>query len=160
MADDAAPGDESAWARTIEEMNDLAERLAADGWDVVATPAGHVAPESPSSGDSDRFGFVFVVPGDEEDAFRDAFETGEFGEYQVFRRRVGNHLYLVVQFTDPDAEIAILLAGGVDMTEAQGMIDAARDRGEMYTHVQLLDWTHLGSFRHEDFETFFEATER
>jgi hypothetical protein len=29
--------------------------------------------------------------------------------------------------------------------------------GELHSHVQLLDWTHLGSFRHDDPAAFFPS---
>lgn len=154
--DDGGPDDASAWELTIAEMNELADELTAEGWEVVATRAGHVAPEPPDAGESDRFGLVFVVPGDDEAAFREAFETGEFTEYRVYRRRLGDQLFLVVQYADPDRELAILIAGGVDLAEADDLLAAVREREAMYTHVQLLDWTHLGSFRHDDYAAFFE----
>lgn len=34
---------------------------------------------------------------------------------------------------------------------------AVRNAGELHTHVQLLDWTHLGSFRHDDPAAFLPS---
>lgn len=150
---DAVDGD--AWQRTLAELRRLEAELEADGWQVAAVPAGHIAPEPPGAGETERFGLVHVVPGDEAEAFRDAFDGGTFGEYEVFRRRVGHRLFLLTKLTAPDQQVAILLAGSVDRTQADALIEAAADRGEVYTHVQLLDGTHLGSFKHDDPSLFF-----
>ncbi len=53
--------------------------------------------------------------------------------------------------------MAILLAGTVDTTAADPLVEAAAERGELRTHVQLLDGTHLGSFEHDDPSLFFPS---
>lgn len=147
--------DGGAWQRTLAELRRLEAELEEDGWQVVAVAAGHVAPEPPGAGETDRFGLVHVVPGDEVDGFTEAFGAGTFGEYEVFRRRVGHRLYLLTKLTAAEQRVAILLAGSVDCTQADALIEAAAARGEIYTHMQLLDGTHLGSFKHDDPTLFF-----
>ncbi|MFB6362292.1 MAG: hypothetical protein ABEH59_13350 [Halobacteriales archaeon] len=159
MTDDSGGGAENAWERTIAELNRLEADLEAAGQDVVAIPAGHIAPVPPEAGDTDRFGLVHVIPGEEADAFRDAFEAGEYVEYEVFRRQVGHRLFLLTKLGAPDAEFTILLAGSVATTYADGLREAAAEEGEIYTHVQLLDGTHLGSFRHDDPSLFLPGLE-
>ena len=124
--------------------------LEADGWDVVPVRAGHVAPEPPSHGDTDRFGFVYLAQGADEDALRAAFDAGDFPSYEVFSQRTGSDLYAITRLTDPDLALAVLLVGAVDLSHATALASVAHDRGEMYSHVQLLDGTHLGSVRHDD----------
>lgn len=142
----------NAWSRTLDELWAMNEDLEADGWDTVAIPSGHTALVTEAMGETDREGFVFVVPGDRGEEFEDAFERGEFDEYEVFRQEAGRYLYLIVRVADTDREIAVLLAGGADMRKAEinDAIERLREGDEIYTHVQLLDATHLGSFRHED----------
>lgn len=159
MTDDSDGEEENGWQRTVAELNRLASELEAAGQDVVAIPAGHIGPVPPEAGETDRFGLVHVIPGEEAEAFRDAFEAGSFVEYEVFRRRVGHRLFLVTKLGDPDADVTILLAGSVDTTHADALREAAASEGEIYTHVQLLDGTHLGSFRHDDPSLFFPRLE-
>lgn len=124
--------------------------LEADGWDVVTVRAGHVAPEPPSHGEIDRFGFVYLAQGADEAALRSAFDAGDFESYQVFSHRTGSNLYAITRLTDPDRSLAVLLVGAVNLTHAAELATAAHERGEMYSHVQLLDGTHLGSVHHDD----------
>lgn len=164
MTDAGEDHDETAdlgpWERSVGEMRTMAEDLRAAGWQVVDVVAGHTTPEPPSAGSSDRFGLVYTVSGDDAPAFTDAFEAGSFDETAVFRRRVDGDLFVVTRMTDTDGEVAILVAGAVEYRQmAENLVDPARAEGSMYTHVQTLDWTHLGSFRHEDFELFFEDAE-
>lgn len=159
MASDQGGGDGSAWERTLEELGQLEAALQEDGWEVVAVPAGHVAPVPPGAGGSERFGLVHVVSGAEAEPFEDAYEAGTFAEYEVFRRRVGNRLFLVTKLTASAERVAILLAGTVDTTQMGALVQAAASRGEVHTHVQLLDGTHLGSFSHDDPSLFFPSLE-
>lgn len=157
MASDQGEPDGSAWQRTLEELRQLEAALEEDGWQVVAVPAGHVAPVPPGAGETERFGLVHVVSGEEAPAFEEAYEAGTFAEYEVFRRRVGNRLFLVTKLTAPTERVVILLAGTVDTTQMSALVEAAASRGEVHTHAQLLDGTHLGSFSHDDPSLFFPS---
>lgn len=154
--DDADEADvPDPWEQTIAEMRELAAEREADGWETVTVQAGHTAPEPPEAGDSDRFGLVYTAPGDVADEFREIYEDRSFDSYTVYRRQIGQTLFLVTEIADTDGRAAVFLAGGVDLAVADELIEAAREAGELRSHVQLLDWTHLGSFRHEDPSDFF-----
>ncbi|WP_313691608.1 DUF7529 family protein [Halorarum halobium] len=144
----------NAWARTLESATEMAEQLRADGWEVVTVRAGHVAPEDPEHGDTDRFGFVYLAQGEVADDFRAAIADGEFDGYEAFSRRDGSDLFVLTRMTDADRRTAVLLVGSVNLAHAGDLAAAARERGEMYSHVVLLDGTHLGAFRHDDPDAF------
>jgi hypothetical protein len=144
-----------AWQRTIEDMRAMEEDLEAEGWSVVAIGAGHTAPTNPDSGETDRWGFVHVVPGNKAEEFADAVETGRFPQYRVFRNEMQGRIFMLTQLLDPDSETAILIAGNFEVRHAPGLVKTALKEDEMYTHVQTLDGTHLGSFRHDDLTKFF-----
>ncbi|USZ66790.1 hypothetical protein NGM10_08595 [Halorussus salilacus] len=150
----------NAWQRTLDDMKAMADDLADEGWDVVTIGAGHTAPTNPDVGDSDRFGLVYVVPGNEAEEFERAFERGEFPKYRVFRNEMQGRVFIVTQLLDPESEQAILIAGNFEVRHAAGLVKNAIKEDEMYTHVQKLDKTHLGSFRHEDVEKFFPNPEK
>lgn len=149
----------NAWSRTLSSANEMTAELRADGWEVVTVRAGHVAPEPPERGEPDRFGYVYLAQGDVASEFERIFDAGSFGEYEVFAHRDGNDLFLLTRITDPERHFAILLVGGVNLSHAGDLVTAARERGEMYSHVVLLDGTHLGSFHHDD-PTLFLPEER
>ena len=154
--DDGAD-DPGAWERTVTEMRELAADREADGWETVTVRAGDTAPEPPDAGESDRFGFVYTVPGSAADSFRAVYDAGEFDSYTVYRRRAGETLFLVTEVADTDAKRAVFLAGAVDLGVAGDLRETAVEAGELHSHVQLLDWTHLGSFRHDDPAAFFPS---
>lgn len=146
------PARKAAWSRTLEDMEALAEARRENGWEAVAIPAVDTAPASPEAGRDDRFGTVYVIPDNYADSFTDAFERGGFPRYEAYRNEMEGYVYLVTELLDPDAETAILLAGQYQRRHADGMIAAAEAEGVCYTHVETLDGTVLGSFRHEEFE--------
>lgn len=148
-------GGENGWARTLETANEMADELRADGWTVVTVRAGHLGPESPGDGDADRFGFVYLAPGDVAEDFEAATAEGEFDGYTVFNRRVGNDLFTLTRVADTDRRVAVLLVGAVPVDHLGDLARTAREHGEMYSHVELLDGTHLGSFHHDDPDPFF-----
>ncbi|WP_255169679.1 DUF7529 family protein [Natrononativus amylolyticus] len=150
----------TAWKQTIEEMANLASSLEADGWDVCEIPAGHTSAETRTQGDSDRFGLVYVIPGNKVEPFEKAFVEGGFPQYRVFKRDLTGRTYLLTQLLEPSNGRAILLAGNVSMYDLATLVDVAVEEDEMYTHVQTLDTTHMGSFRHDSYEHFFPNPER
>jgi hypothetical protein len=149
-----AEREKEAWAATLSDMEATAEELRANGWTVTAVAAGDTAPEHPDAG-ADRFGLVYVIPDNYADEFRTAFEAGQFPTYEVYRARADGNVYLLTQLLDPETSNAILLAGMYELRHALGCVKASNAAGETYTHVQLLDGTHLGSFRHDEPEKFF-----
>lgn len=172
-----ADAKKDAWQRTIDQMRALGEELGEEGWTVTAAGADHTAPEPPEMGPEGRFGLVHVVPGNVADGVRSALaaaagveesaldteetvELGAFGRYEVFRKEVGNDVFQVTALYDDETETALLLAGTYELTYAEGLMRAALERGETYTHVQTLDGTPVGSFRHDDPSLFFPNAER
>lgn len=144
-----------AWQRTLQELDSMEAELVEGGWDVVAIPVGHAAPEPPDAGREGRFGFVHVIPGNYESAFRDAFEPGGFERYNVFRQEAGGQVFFILQLLNPATDAAILLAAQFTEHHGQHLESAAEAEGVVYTHVQTLDGTHLGTFRHDDPDRFF-----
>lgn len=144
-----------AWQKTLDDMRAMESELEAEGWDVVAIGAGHTAPTNPDAGASDRYGLVYVIPDNKADPFEQAVETGKFPKYRVFRNEMEGRIFMLTQLLDPDSETAVLLAGNFETRHAPGLVKTALKEDEMYTHVQTLDETHLGSFRHDDVEKFF-----
>lgn len=145
----------NGWGKTLDSASGMAEGLRTNGWEVVTVRAAHVAPESPADGDTDRFGFVYLAQGEVADALENVIHHGEFDSYEVFNRSVGTDLFTLTRVTDGKQQVAVLLVGAVDLTDAGDLAAAAADREEMYSHVRLLDGTHLGSFHHDDPTPFF-----
>lgn len=149
-----------AWQQTLEDMKATAEELDAEGWDVVSIAASHTAPTNPDAGETDRWGFVHVIPDNEAGPFEQAFEAGTFPEYRVFRNEMQGRIFMLTQLLDPDSGTAILVASNFETRHAPGLVKTALKEGHVLTHVQTLDGTHLGSFRHDDVETFFPKPHR
>lgn len=149
-----------AWEATLGEMEAMGEELTAEGWETVTLAAGHTAPETPDSGDHDRFGLTHVVPDNRAGAFAELFEDGAFTRYEVYRNDVEGREFVLTALYDDDREVAVLVAGSYRLRDARGCVAAAKEAGRMYTHVQTLDGTHLGSFEHADYETFFPHADR
>lgn len=149
----------NAWSATLSDMDALAAEYESDGWDTITVPAGHTAPESPESGDGDRFGLVYVIPGNYAEEVGDAIAAGEFPRYDVYRNESGGQVFLVTVLADPDTRTAIFVAGGFERRHSRGLMTAANEEDVMYTHLQKLDGTPVGSFEHDDPEKFFPATD-
>lgn len=151
----------AAWRQTIDEMEAMADELEADGWDVVAFPAGHTGPEAPDHGDDqERFGLTHVIPGNKVDPFLEAYESGSFEDYQVFQNEVAGRVFVVTVIQDRPTETAIIIAGSYERRHAQGLVRAATEADTMYTHVRRLDGTDVGTFEHEDYQPFFPDADR
>ncbi|EMA44372.1 hypothetical protein C448_08864 [Halococcus morrhuae DSM 1307] len=152
-------GLKEAWAATLDDMDALAAEYEADGWETLTIPAGHTSTEAPESGDEERFGLVYVIPDNYAEEFSDVFDDGEFPRYDVFRNESHGQVFLVTLLADPESETAVFVAGGFERRGSRPLMGAASDAGTMYTHLQTLDGTQLGSFEHDDPEKFFPATD-
>lgn len=146
----------AAWQQTLDEMESMAADRASEGWETLTVTAADTAPEPPDAGQSDRFGLVYTVDEETADAFPPIHEKG-FDRYEVYRRRVGNVTYLVTELQNTERREVVFVAGAVEMEFADELLDAAAERGELYTHLQTLDWTHVGSVRHDDPAAFFPS---
>lgn len=144
-----------AWGNTLSEMDALAEEYAADGWETTTVPAGHTAPESRRGGDTDRWGFVFTVPGNYADAVEETVGDREFPEYDVYRNEVAQRVFLVVVYLDPETDTALLVAGNYQESFAGRLRELTVEEEHVYSYIQTLDNTHLAVFRHGDPGKFF-----
>lgn len=150
----------TAWQRTLADMDALVADHERAGRDVIEIVAGNTGPTGPADRDDDRFGLVFVVPDNQAEPFQAAVEQGAFPRYEVYRETVDDHVFLVVEFRDPNRETVILIAGQYALRNAPGMASAAMAADTIYTRVQTLDGTVLGSFRHGEYEKFIPNVER
>ncbi|GAA0223664.1 hypothetical protein ACFFQF_09060 [Haladaptatus pallidirubidus] len=152
--------EKGAWQRTLDDMEAMADELEEEGWNVIDIPASHTAPENPDAGQTDRFGFVYVIPDNYADEFSEAVEAGAFPSYRVFRQEMSSRVFMLTQYLDPDTETAILIAGSYEMMHAPALVKAAMREDEMFSHVQTIDGTVLGSFHHDDYTKFFPNPEK
>jgi hypothetical protein len=155
-----ADGEKDAWRLTLDDMEAMAADLEDEGWNVIDIPASHTAPENPDAGETDRFGFVYVIPDNYAEEFSDAVEAGTFPTYRVFRKEVSSRVFMLTQYLDPDTDTAILIVGTYEMMHAPPLVKTAMREDEMYSHVQTIDGTVLGSFRHGDYTKFFPNPEK
>jgi hypothetical protein len=145
-----------AWKDTLDDMEALAEERRADGYDVTAIAAVDAGPIGrDTTADEGEFGMEFVIPDNRVDDFVDAFEAGDFPEYDVFRAEQASDAFIVEELRDPDAGVVILLAGAYALKDVATCAYAARNEDEMYTFVRTLDETRYGAFRHEGYRKFF-----
>lgn len=146
----------AAWEDTIADMKAIAEEWREEGYevtDIISVDAGPIGRDS--SDEDGEYGMEFVIPDDDADAFVEAFEAGEYGQYDVYRGEVEADAFIVEELVDHDVERVILLAGAYHLRDTQMAAWAAREEGEMFTFVRTLDKTRLGTFRHDGYRKFF-----
>ena len=144
-----------AWQSTLAEMDSLADEYESDGWKTTTVPTGHTAPESEESGDTDRWGLVFTVPNNYEREIKTALARGDFPEYDVYRKRITQRVFLVVVYFDSASEQALLVAGNYQTAYADDLIERTKTEGEVYSYLRTLNGTQLAAFRHRTPKKFF-----
>jgi len=145
----------NAWSETLDDAQRMAEGREAEGWETLVLPAGDTAPEPPGDGPEGRYGLVYVVPGNRGETFTEMHTYASFPAYDVFRATVHGQVFIVTELLDPDQEVAVYVAGNYELRVADRLVQTAAEEGRMYTHLQKLDGTVLGSFEHEDWRKFF-----
>ncbi|QSG08851.1 DUF7529 family protein [Halapricum desulfuricans] len=151
---------QSGWEQTVEDMRRMAADRADTGYETVTIAAGDTTPKPPSSGDTDEWGLSYVVPSNFADDFLDAYEQATFEETGVYQAESMGFAFVVTECLDHDANIALFIAGTYQLQFAAPLVRTAMDRDQMYTHVQKIDGTHLGTIEHDDPSAFFPDPER
>lgn len=143
-----------AWKRTNDEREAIAAERRDEGWEVASIPTVQTSAPSRAGGDPERFGLVHVIPDNHADAFREAYEAGEYSEYLVYFNIVHNSAFLVVEHMDPEAKRAIVLSAHYDIRMAEGMVRSVIEEGRINTYAKTINGTELGEFTHEEYRPF------
>ncbi len=151
---------QSGWEQTIADMRRMAADRQDNGYETVAVPAGDTTPKPPTSGDTDEWGFSHVIPGNYAAEFTEMYEQADFEETGVYQAQIDGLAFLVTECLDHDEQIAVFIAGSYKLQFAAPLVRTAMDRGRMFTHVQKLDGTHLGTIEHDDPSAFFPDPEQ
>jgi hypothetical protein len=151
---DERPSDaeKTGWAATLQEQQLVADERREAGWEVLTVQAGDTAPEPPDAGDTDRFGLVYVIPGDEADEFAALLEGTEINEFEAYRRTVGTTCFLLTELRDTANERCVLVAGAYELGDAEALADHAAEVGHLFSRFQRLDGSVVAAVRHESYE--------
>ena len=137
------------WDEMIADMEATAAEYEADGWETIQLHSGDVTTMTPDE-DDPEFGLNVLVPDDEFEAVEDLVEGGvTFDCYEVFRALADGLVLFVVAMEDHDEEVAVLYPAYYDAQNAQGMLAAAKQAGEMRTYVRTLQRDRI-EFTHEE----------
>jgi hypothetical protein len=168
-----------SWNATLDELDAMAEELAAEGWETTAVAADGVAPEAADTEPTGRFGLTYTFVDNVADEVADAIaraagvsveglqgldgdgtlDRDAFDRYEVFQREADGHVYHVVAFFDDETGTALLVAGAYQQLYARALRETVVERVETYTHFTRLDETPIASFHHEEWEPFFPNAE-
>jgi len=146
----------NAWTQTLDDMQAMAEEREEEGYEVVTIRAQDTTPLGADDESSeDEFGLSYVVPGNEAETFVESVDPGDFPEYRVYRGDSDGRVFIVTELIDPDSETVVFIAGNFWRHEADRLVEAAKEAGEMYSRLRKLDGTTVGTFHHEGYEQFF-----
>jgi hypothetical protein len=149
---------QSAWSQTLEDMESIAEARREEGWDAVTLTTANTGPISRGDNDNpDRFGLVTVLPDNYAEEFEEMYESHDLDQYQVYSNMVEGFMYIVLEVLDAEEQTSLFLALRYDLVLAEGMINSALDEGTLYTHVNTIDGTELGTFEHQDYEALLPS---
>jgi hypothetical protein len=144
----------NAWERTLEDLRATEGELEDEGWDVVATAAGHTGPVAPEH-DKGYWGLSYVLPESGAREAESAVEDAAFPAYEVYRNTVQGRVFAVVSYLDPDAETAVLVASNFRLRDATDLVAHAHDVGHLNSVLRRLDGTVIAQIRHDEPGKFF-----
>jgi hypothetical protein len=145
------------WDDIVSDMDATADEYAADGWDTLQLHPGDVTALVPGE-DDDRFGIDVLVPDDEFGELETLLEgDSSFDAYEAFRAMADGLVLFVVAMEDREQEVAVLYPAYYDAKNAQGMLTAAENAGEMRTYVRTLTNDRI-EFTHDEPQNFGPPT--
>jgi hypothetical protein len=154
----AAGSDErkASWKQTLEETQALADQRRSNGREAVVVPAGDAGLQTVDDGDG--LELVFVIPGNKAEDVTRLVESNPLEAYDVYRRTVGEQVFLAAEYFDPDAA-SLFIAGAYKLQDAGNAVTAANDGATFQTMLRKLDGTPVATFNHAD-RTKFLPTDR
>jgi hypothetical protein len=146
------------WDDIMADMEATAAEYEAEGWDTVQLHPGDVTALVPGE-DDQRFGIDVLVPDDEFAEVEALLESGvTFDAYEAFRAMADALVLFVVAMEDREQEVAVLYPAYYDAKNAQAMLKAAQDAGEMRSYVRTLSQEQI-EFTHEEPANFAPPVE-
>jgi hypothetical protein len=120
----------------FEDAVAIADEYRDEGWTALALQPTLVQPMGP-----DARGLEVVVPTDEFDRVERAVEAddAEFAATDVYSRLVERVALCLVVVEDRPTETAVVVPLSYDVDDAGPMLEAARDRGQLLTHLRPAD---------------------
>ncbi|WEL18637.1 Uncharacterized protein SVXHr_2490 [Halorhabdus sp. SVX81] len=145
----------SGWEQTLEDVEAMARDRAESGFETLVLTSDDTTPKAPDSDDADEWGLVYIVPSNQAEEYEDFAEDVAFTETVVYQATSSGHAFVVTECIDPDRQRVLFVAGTYQLQYAAPLVEAALERGEMYTHVKKLDGTDVATVAHDDAEQFF-----
>ncbi|CCQ33945.1 hypothetical protein HLRTI_002258 [Halorhabdus tiamatea SARL4B] len=146
---------QSGWEQTLEDVEAMARDRAESGFETLILTSDNTTPKPPEADDTDEWGLVYIVPSNQAKEYEDFAEDVAFTETVVYQATSSGHAFVVTECIDPERERTLFVAGTYRLQHAAPLVEAALERGEMYTHVKKLDGTEVASIAHDDAEQFF-----
>jgi hypothetical protein len=129
------------WEAVTDDMEATAEEYREAGWDVLTLHPGDVTalPATYADGtEGDEFGLDVLVPGDEFRELESLVAEAAFDSYEAYRALQNDTVFLVVVMQAESAGQAVVFPVYYATSEADRMIELAREAGEMHTFVRPL----------------------
>ncbi|MFC7167078.1 DUF7529 family protein [Halospeciosus flavus] len=147
------PASLGAWDAVVGDMESTADAYEEAGWETLQCHPGDVTVVTDEEGETTPHVDV-LLPDNEYADVEALLESGvSFGEYEVLKAEEGGVLYFVVVMEDPEEEVALLYPGYYQRSEAEELLEHARESGELLTRLRRLDGEYV-ELVHEDPELF------
>ncbi|MFB6200619.1 MAG: hypothetical protein ABEI98_01265 [Halorhabdus sp.] len=146
---------QSGWEQTLADVEAMARDRAESGFETLVLTSDDTTPKPPKRGESTEWGLVYIVPSNQAAEYRSFAENPTFEETVVYQANSSGHVFVVTECLNTDRDLALFVAGTYRMQHASPLVEAALERGEMYTHVKELDGTRVTTIEHDDAEQFF-----
>ncbi len=145
----------------LEDAAAIAAEYRDAGWNARTLEPTEVTPLTDDGADArdelPNVGIEVVVPADQFGPVEAAVatEAATFDASEVYSRRVDSVALVIVAVADTATESAVVIPLYYDIEAATPMLDAARERGELLTHVRPAEGpdgtdTSVVTFAHDD----------
>lgn len=150
----------SGWQQTLDDVEAMAADREESGFETLTLTSDDTTPKPPEASQEGEWGFVYIVPSNHAEEFEEFAERAEFDETLVYQAFSAGNAFVVTECLDTDNDLILYVAGTYQMQHAPALVEAALDRGKMYTHIKKLDGTELGTIEHDDPDKFFPNPDR
>lgn len=138
----------SFWTDLVADAEAIEAEYREDGWEVLSVEPGDVSPVDKE----ERFGLSVLLPGSEYEAVEEVVEREgiSFDEAEVYRRTVGEIVFVLVVERDPTSEVAVVVPLYYSPQWPGEIVETAVEEGVLEIHLRPLSVENWVTFSHDD----------
>lgn len=143
---------EAFWEHLLDDVEEVETEYREAGWDVHSLVPGEVTAlyDTEKHGSEKSFGLSVLLQDRQFETIESLVDRISFDSSEVYSRTSGSIVFLLLVERSTEAETAVLIPAYYNHVTDEGLLEEAKEAGEMRVHVRSLSSDGRILFHHDD----------